>query len=279
MGEVISSYKKSQDLLSGFRSVYVDIRSVLSPTRPGQSTLRDLYEKKRFLEEQLRMLDDFENLFDASAKIQRLNAQRKVLSAVKLLNTSITSMHGDDMLAVQALDGVRSNILQQKENLIDSIVLQLKDIILSTDEVIRDLDKTDFDETGSVSEFESDNRSEVTRSVVSEAATAGDGFTSKLAELLHADAWPLDLEAVSEDVEEGAEMLTGSVYIRLLIRAANGLACETDVQRMVLDLKPESFASIMNKILAKIVSRKTAQKLDEKMYIRRCFDYRQHYTY
>ena len=56
--------------------------------------------------------------------------------------------------------------MDQKALLIEGIVSSLKEIVLSTDEVVKDLEQIDFDELASVSEFESDNRSEVTRSAV-----------------------------------------------------------------------------------------------------------------
>ena len=272
MGEVISSYKKSQEGISSLRQSLLDIRGVLSPTKQGQSTLRELWEKKRLLEEQLRMLDEFETLFDAAGKVQMLTAQKKYMSAVNTLNSSITSMFGEDMVNINALSGVRDSLMNQKEALIESIVNSLKHIILGLDEIGQDIQQTDFEDAGSVSEFSfsGDGKSDMTRSIASTAEPSIDAKpgNAKLQDAtVKGEAWSLDLAEVNESVEMALLDPTASVsvYIRLLVRAVHMLNCEDDVERMILDEHlSKSFVQVVNTLKRCIVSRKIGQKLDTK---------------
>ena len=167
MGDVISSYKKSQELIKGIRCSLVDIRGVMSPVRPGQLMLRELWERKRLLEEQIRLLDEFEELFDATVKIQKLSNQKRFISAVKTLNHSIESMFSEDMVSIEALSGVRNGLMDEKEVLIDKIVTALKEIILGMEDLDNDDSLIDVDDNASSSEYESEVKSEKTKSIYS----------------------------------------------------------------------------------------------------------------
>lgn len=73
---------------------------MLSPKKSNHLPLRELWEKKLYFEEYLRMLNDFEKLFEAKATVERLMHQRKFLSAVSTLNRAIASMFSEDMVGI-----------------------------------------------------------------------------------------------------------------------------------------------------------------------------------
>ena len=95
----------------------------------GQSTIRELWERKRYQEHQLHILDEYEHLLDADVKVQRLISQKKYLNAANTLNEAIQSMFGEDLVGINSLREVQDSLMSQKAGMLETLVDAFKGVM------------------------------------------------------------------------------------------------------------------------------------------------------
>tara|TARA_A100001015_G_C14907625_1_gene679032 strand:- start:667 stop:1089 length:423 start_codon:yes stop_codon:yes gene_type:complete len=88
-----------------------------------------LWERKRYQEHQLHILDEYEHLLDADVKVQRLISQKKYLNAANTLNEAIQSMFGEDLVGINSLREVQDSLMSQKAGMLETLVDAFKGVM------------------------------------------------------------------------------------------------------------------------------------------------------
>lgn len=265
MSEVVREYSRGREDIQGLRRSLFETQSVLTAKKVGQVPLKELWLKKVELQETLRMVRELEYLKSTPHKVQRLMQQKRYLSAVQNLTKAISSMFGEDLVAVQALSAVREQLMDLKEILLETCVRELKAAVvgLGSDFNMKDYmsgsdseEEDDRPETDSVSvsnysnvtgsHYNSYNQNEETRSVLSKRSSSRRGALPVRPAVVEPSNYSLDLREIDESLEASLvdPSATGSLFIRLLVRAIGVMECEQDVERMVLDGLPKTFKHI-----------------------------------
>eukprot|EP00981_Chlorochromonas_danica_P006781 scaffold1490_cov162-Ochromonas_danica.AAC.27 len=267
MGDVVREYSHGREEIKALRVALAETKSVLTAKKDAKTSLRELWLKKVELQESLRMVRDLEELKNTPLKVQHLMSQKKYLTTVVCLSSSVKKMFGEDLVRVGALVSVREKIMDLKEVLLESCVAELKEAVIGgvPEFELKELQHTTRSDT---EEEASDARSEVmsvvnasqhlddSRSVVSfrpppstpQTGPSGGFSVYRLSQegSMGSSAvfsWSLDLREVDESAE--AVLLdpssAGPLFIRLLVKTVHLLHCEEDVERMVLDNLQQSF--------------------------------------
>ncbi|KAI8380409.1 Sec8 exocyst complex component-specific domain-containing protein [Blakeslea trispora] len=92
-----------------------------------RSDLLNLWYKSQQYKEMLSILETIEELRTTPEKIESMLDQRLVLSASKLLVSSLKQAMNKDMVQIGALDDVRRSLLSQKNGLYDMLIEELHD--------------------------------------------------------------------------------------------------------------------------------------------------------
>lgn len=263
MSEVVREYSRGREDIQGLRRSLFETQSVLTAKKVGQVPLKELWLKKVELQETLRMVRELEYLKSTPHKVQRLMQQKRYLSAVQSLTKAISTMFGEDLVAVQALSAVREQLMDLKETLLETCVRELKTAVvgLGSDFSMKDFmsgsdsEEEDRPETDSVSvsnysnvtgsHYNSYNQNEETRSVLSKRSSRKGALPVRPA-VLEPSNYSLDLREIDESLEASLvdPSATGPLFIRLLVRAIGVMECEQDVERMVLDGLSKTFKHI-----------------------------------
>lgn len=263
MSEVVREYSRGREDIQGLRRSLFETQSVLTAKKVGQVPLKELWLKKVELQETLRMVRELEYLKSTPHKVQRLMQQKRYLSAVQNLTKAISTMFGEDLVAVQALIAVREQLMDLKETLLETCVRELKIAVvgLGSDFNMKDCmsgsdsEEEDRPETDSVSvsnysnvtgsHYNSYNQNEETRSVLSKRSSRKGALPVRPA-VVEPSNYSLDLREIDESLEASLvdPSATGSLFIRLLVRAIGVMECEQDVERMVLDGLSKTFKHI-----------------------------------
>lgn len=267
MGDVVREYSHGREEIKALRVALAETKSVLTARKDAKTSLRELWLKKVELQESLRMVRDLEELKNTPLKVQHLMSQKKYLTTVVCLSSSVKKMFGEDLVRVGALVSVREKIMDLKEVLLESCVAELKEAIIGA---VPEFDLKEFQHSvrSDTEEEASDARSEVmsvvnasqhlddSRSVVSfrpppstpQTGPSGGFSVYRLSQegSMGSNAvfsWSLDLREVDESAE--AVLLdpssAGPLFIRLLVKTVHLLHVEEDVERMVLDNLQQSF--------------------------------------
>lgn len=130
MGDVLKEYTRSKDEVGEIRTSLQEIREVLTSKNSKQSDLKTLYLRKTEYEETIRILNDIERLKDAPIRVQHFIQQKKYLTAVNTLTSSINSMFNADMVHIDALALVREQLMEQKGKILEHIVAELKSTLV-----------------------------------------------------------------------------------------------------------------------------------------------------
>jgi hypothetical protein len=106
MSDVIKAYLRGREDICTLRASLSETTNVLTSKKSGQIPLRELWSKKLELEETMRILGEVEILRDAPLRVQRMQEQRRYLSAVLTLKKAVGIMFGEDVVLVSGLSQV-----------------------------------------------------------------------------------------------------------------------------------------------------------------------------
>lgn len=265
MTDVVKEYNKGREDICGLKASLQETKAVLTSKKSGQISMKELWSKKKEMEESLRILGDLEWLKDTPLRIQRLMQQKRFFNAVCLLNKSIDKMFNEDLVNVSGIVNVRTTLMELKENILDSIVSELRDDIIGSHsgflqrEGDDESDSDDGDDDNK-SEAVSKNDSKSVQSFGNQSKFGGSRIGSSMSgsvsnnnnnnnsNLLYSQT--TDLMAVDETIEMSIQDVTssGSLYLRLLVRSIGLLQCEEDAERHILESTSMHFQSIIRGI-------------------------------
>ena len=282
MSDVINEYTKGRDDVRSLRSSLQEIKSVLMSKKTGQLktgekakdnrfSLKLLWMRKIEAEETLRILQDLESLKESKLRIQRMIQQKRYLSAVGTFNKALAILFSEDLLNVTGICAVRDELLELKEVLLESIVNELRDYVLSVHDITRACtNDKDIDDS------EDDEEALEAPEAASSGATKGSGAYAGLQEaslshpsnaarlsLLHADEANESLEASLVDPSSA-----GPVFTRLMVKALGMLGSEEDAENMLLDITGSKFRSAVLQRLRDIAVARRAKKMSKDESIR-----------
>ena len=279
MTDVVKVYKNGMDDIKGLQSSLEETKTVLTAKKSGQISMRELWLKKKELEEAMRIMGDIEWLKDSPLKIQRLIQQKRYLNAVIRLNKSMELMFSEDLVNVTSLTQIREQLLEQKGYILESIVTELRDNIIGTySHIYMDKDSNE----DSDSESQSDTRSEVSKSITGTATATGTGTSSIRSKSILPSQKPFGFDpiyALNDNGDNSHSLLAGpmqdllnvdetielsitdsnndndmnsselnNISNCLLVKAIGLLHYEEDVERLLL----ESIANEYQKIIQRI---------------------------
>lgn len=219
-------------------------------------------------DETLRILQDLESLKDSKLRIQRMIQQKRYLSAVSAFNKAIAILFSEDLLNVTGICVVRDELLELKEVLLESIVNELRDYVLSVHDIARafanDKDANDSDEeddeeapdtAASSSANNAPTKNTPSYSGLQETSLANPSQAARLS-LLHADEASESLEASLVDPSSA-----GPVFTRLMVKALGLLGSEEDAEIMLLDITGSKFRTVVLQRLRDIAVARRARKM------------------
>eukprot|EP01038_Epipyxis_sp_PR26KG_P015066 gene15066-20273_t len=268
MSDVIREYNRGRADIKELRSSLMETESVLTSRKSGQISLKELWLKKVEVEESLRMVRELENLKNSPHKIQRLIQQRRYLSAVNSLNKCISNMFNEDFLEVGGLVSIRAQLMDLKENLLETCINELKETIIGS---AAEVDLKGYDSGSDSAEEISENRSESQRSFRNGGSSSAqneetkslvgsvphsDGHSTNINALqlgnnnVIVDAWSLELKDVDEALEASLTdpSSTGSIFIRLLVKTIAVLNYEEDVERLLMESVVKCYRGVVHKL-------------------------------
>ena len=241
--DVIKSYNNEKEDIKKLRECLKETQTVLTAKKSGQIPIKDLWLRKVEATESLRILNDLEYLKDANLRIQRFIAEKKYLSAVINLNKAINLMFNEDFVMVTGLSHVREQLLDIKENVFESVILELKDTVLGISTVHSEVKRIELNGN----ESDSDD---------------GQEEKKEFKEIQIDDYNNTNLDEVDETVEAGLldPSSSGSVFIRLLVKAVGVLGFEEDLERLLLENAHTKFLTVI-KCYRDIATRRLRRKL------------------
>jgi len=157
MTAVVREYSRGQDEITSLRQALLETKSVLTAKKSGQLAMKDLWLKKKELDETMRILKDLEWLKDSPLRIHRLIQQKRYYNAVGRLNKALERMFSDDLVDVTGLGGIREQLLELKGRILDDILSELRNDVVGRN-VCQSLFKAL--EEGEASDEDSDSLSE-----------------------------------------------------------------------------------------------------------------------
>lgn len=227
--DAIKEYSNGRQEIRYLRSSLLETKSVLTARKTGQLSMKELWSRKKELEETIRIMKMLGQLKESPVLCQKLLSQKMFLSAVKQLNDSISLMFCEDLVSVQGITTIRDQLMELKETCLESIIAELKSDILATESILKMFDREEEDDDIS------DKRSDSTLNLSPEDILRRDNKNTL-------DSANLDLKSLTADVE--AQFRTGAssgllnsdtLGIRLLVKAVGEFNCEEDVGRLLLE--------------------------------------------
>ena len=246
--DVIKSYKTGKDDINKLRECLKETQSVLTAKKSGQIPIKDLWSRKVEAAESLRILNDLEYLKDANLRIQRFIQEKKYLSAVINLNKAINLMFNEDLVIVTGLSQVREQLLDIKENVFENVISELKDTVLGISNVYSEVKRIELNGNDSDSDDGQEQHNDEKKEIKEE---------------MHVDDYNnTNLDEVDETVEAGLldPSSSGSVFIRLLVKAVGVLGFEEDLERLLLENAHTKFLTVI-KCYRDIATRRLRRKL------------------
>ena len=255
MTEVVKEYNRGREDVRSLRKSLSETTGVLTAKKNGQISMRDLWLKKVEAEESLRIMRDLEFLKETPLRLQRLMQQRRYLSAVLNLNKATFIMFGEDLVAVPGLMLVREQLMETKGSILESVVTELQATVMG-------LNEDDEEEGGGDGDDDEEEEDELHREM---------GRRRALQSQYGGTMGPIDLKELNETVEASlgnpSSKANSTLFIRLLVRAVGALACEEDVERMLLENTSNQFSAVLRRVRETALRRKLRkikQGVDEK---------------
>lgn len=130
MTAVVREYSRGQEEITALRRALVETKTVLTARKSGQLAMKDLWLRKKELDETLRILNDLEWLKDSPLRVHRLVQQKKYFNAVVRLKKALERMFSDDLVDVTGISSIREQLLELKGRILEDIVSELRNDVV-----------------------------------------------------------------------------------------------------------------------------------------------------